>query len=80
MSFIFLKFNRLMIDALSDIEQHGDIGNCPISLFNANLENPCFVCVGDQIQFYATNRAEYDLDKIETEVGIYNLDKIKLDA
>jgi len=56
------------------------IGNCPISLFNANLENPCFVSVGDQIQFYATNRAEYDLHKIETEVGIYNLDKIKLDA
>ncbi|UCD61494.1 MAG: 5-oxoprolinase subunit PxpB [Flavobacteriaceae bacterium] len=55
------------------------IGNCPITLFNANLENPCFVSVGDQIQFYAINRAEYDLHKIETEIGIYNLDKIKLD-
>jgi allophanate hydrolase subunit 1 len=56
------------------------IGNCPISLFNVNLENPCFVSVGDQIQFYAISRAEYDLHKIETEVGIYNLDKIKIDA
>jgi KipI family sensor histidine kinase inhibitor len=56
------------------------IGNCPISIFNVNLENPCFVSVGDQIQFYAITRAEYDLHKIETEVGIYNLDKIKIDA
>ncbi len=56
------------------------IGNCPISLFNVNLENPCFVSVGDQIQFYAITRAEYDLHRIETEVGIYNLDKIKIDA
>ncbi|WP_019669630.1 5-oxoprolinase subunit PxpB [Eudoraea adriatica] len=55
------------------------IGNCPITLFNANLENPCFVSVGDQIQFYAVNRAEYDLHKIETEIGIYNPDKIKID-
>ena len=55
------------------------IGNCPITLFNANLENPCFVSMGDQIQFYAINRAEYDLHKIETEIGIFNLDKIKID-
>ncbi|WP_297794996.1 5-oxoprolinase subunit PxpB [uncultured Eudoraea sp.] len=55
------------------------IGNCPIALFNVNLAKPCFVSVGDQIQFYAVTRAEYDLHKIETEVGIYNLDKIKLD-
>lgn len=55
------------------------IGNCPVTLFNANLENPCFISVGDQIQFYAINRSEYDLHKIEAEVGIYNLDKIKID-
>ncbi len=56
------------------------IGNCPISLFNVNLENPYLVNVGDQIQFYAITRAEYDLHRIETEVGIYKLDKIKIDA
>lgn len=56
------------------------IGSCPISLFNVNLENPCFVSIGDQIQFYNISHAEYDLHKIETEVGIYNLDKIKIDA
>jgi len=56
------------------------IGNCPISLFNVNLENPCFVSVGDQIQFYAITRAEFDLHRIEAEVGIYKLDKIKINA
>ncbi|MGX1929981.1 5-oxoprolinase subunit PxpB [Flagellimonas sp. 2504JD4-2] len=56
------------------------IGSCPIPVFDAKLENPCFVQVGDKIQFYQISRAEYDLHKIETEVGIYKLEKIPLDA
>ncbi len=56
------------------------IGNCPISIFDAKRENPCLVSVGDQIQFYAISRAEYDLHKIEGEVGIYKVEKTKIDA
>ncbi|MEA1787462.1 5-oxoprolinase subunit PxpB [Arenibacter sp. GZD96] len=56
------------------------IGNCSVSMFNAAAENPCFVCVGDKVQFYQISRAEYDLHKIESEVGIYKLEKIKIDA
>ncbi len=56
------------------------IGNCPITLFNAENKNPCFVNVGDKIQFYAISRAEYDLHKIESDIGIYKLEKIQLDA
>ena len=56
------------------------IGNCPVSIFNAGQEKPCLVSVGDQIQFYPISRAEYDLHKIEGEVGIYKVEKIKIDA
>lgn len=56
------------------------IGNCSIPIFNASAEPPCFVRVGDKIQFYQISRAEYDLHKIESEVGIYQLEKIKIDA
>jgi len=56
------------------------IGNCSVSIFNAENEEPCLVNVGDQIQFYSISRAEYDLHKIEGEVGIYKVEKIKLDA
>ena len=56
------------------------IGNCSIPIFDANKEPPCFVNVGDQIQFYSISRAAYDLHKIEGEVGIYKIEKIKLDA
>ena len=56
------------------------IGNCSVSMFNPKNENPCFVNVGDKVQFYSIERAEYDLHKIESEVGIYKLEKIKLDA
>jgi len=38
------------------------------------------VNVGDKIQFYAISRAEYNLHKIEAEVGIYEIDKIEIDA
>jgi len=56
------------------------LGNCPVALFNAKEENPCFVKVGDKVQFFTIERAEYDLYKIEGEVGIYKLEKTKLDA
>lgn len=56
------------------------IGKCPIPMFDLNKENPCFVKVGDKIQFYPISMAEYQLHKIESEVGIYNLEKIVLNA
>lgn len=56
------------------------IGSCPVSMFNINLNPPCFVSVGDKIQFYQISRAAYDLHKIESEVGIYQLEKIEIDA
>jgi KipI family sensor histidine kinase inhibitor len=56
------------------------IGNCPIPLFNPSLKAPCFVKVGDKIQFQQISRAEYDLHKIEGEVGIYKPEKVILNA
>ena len=56
------------------------IGNCSVPIFDATKEKPCFVSVGDQIQFYEISRAEYDLHKIEAEVGIYTPEKIKIHA
>ena len=51
------------------------IGNCSVELFNPQEENPCFVKVGDKVQFYAIEIAEYKLHKIEAEVGIYKHEK-----
>ena len=56
------------------------IGNCSVPIFDATKEEPCFVSVGDEIQFYSVSKAEYDLHKIETEVGIYKPEKIKINA
>jgi len=56
------------------------IGKCPVPMFDVKKENPCFVKVGDKIQFYPISMAEYQLHKIEGEVGIYNLEKKVLDA
>lgn len=56
------------------------IGNCPIPIFNINNDNPCFVNVGDRIAFYQINKGQYELHKIEAEVGIYNIEKIKINA
>ena len=56
------------------------IGNCPIPIFSVDKESPCFVNVGDRIQFYLINRAAYDLHKIETEVGIYNIENLVVDV
>ncbi|RNC89937.1 MAG: 5-oxoprolinase subunit PxpB [Allomuricauda sp.] len=54
------------------------IGNCPIPIFNQNSETPCFIKVGDKVRFVPITRAEYDLLKIEGEVGIFNPKKIEL--
>lgn len=56
------------------------IGRCPVPMFNLNLQNPCFVNVGDKIQFVPIERAEFDLHRIEAEVGIYEPEKVLLDA
>ncbi|WP_405382008.1 5-oxoprolinase subunit PxpB [Maribacter sp. LLG6340-A2] len=56
------------------------IGNCPVPIFNASKDNPCFVNVGDKIEFFEISRAAYKLHKIEAEVGIYQPEKIVLNA
>ncbi|AWX46267.1 Kinase A inhibitor [Flagellimonas maritima] len=56
------------------------IGRCPIPIFNPNLEKPCFVNVGDKIMFHKISKAEYDLHKIEGEVGIYKPENVQLNA
>ncbi|MDC6364811.1 MULTISPECIES: 5-oxoprolinase subunit PxpB [Flavobacteriaceae] len=56
------------------------IGNSPAPLFNPNLKEPCFVKVGDKVQFYEISKAEFDLHKIEGEVGIYKPEKVLLNA
>ena len=56
------------------------IGNCSVSMFSSKNDPPCFVNVGDKVQFHAIEKAEYDLHKIEGEVGIYKLEKTVLDA
>ncbi|WP_375324591.1 5-oxoprolinase subunit PxpB [Flagellimonas sp. GZD32] len=56
------------------------IGNCPVQLFNPKEKLPCFVKVGDKIRFESISKAEYDLHKIEGEVGIYKPEKVVLNA
>jgi KipI family sensor histidine kinase inhibitor len=56
------------------------IGNCSVPIFDVNKKEPCFVSVGDKIQFYEVTKAEHELHKIEAEVGIYKPEKIKIDA
>ncbi|MCO5723437.1 5-oxoprolinase subunit PxpB [Robiginitalea marina] len=48
------------------------IGNCPVPLFNPEAQPPCFISPGDQVRFRAVSPAEYELHKIEGEIGIYN--------
>lgn len=56
------------------------IGNCSVPIFDSKRDDPCLVNVGDKVQFNSIERAEYDLHKIESEVGIYKVEKIKIDA
>lgn len=55
------------------------IGRCSVPMFNAKKKDPCFVSVGDRVQFHAISRSEYELHKIEGEVGIYKLEKSTID-
>lgn len=51
------------------------IGNCPIPIFSVSKDPPCFISVGDRVQFYEISKAEYELHRIEAEVGIYRIEK-----
>ena len=56
------------------------IGRCSVPMFDIKKEDPCFVKVGDKIQFYPISMGEYQLHIIESEVGIYKIEKIGLDG
>ncbi|HUH46684.1 MAG TPA: 5-oxoprolinase subunit PxpB [Arenibacter sp.] len=56
------------------------IGRCSVPMFDIKKENPCFVKVGDKVQFYPISMAEFQLHMIESEVGIYKIEKIGLDG
>lgn len=55
------------------------IGNCPIPIFNVSNDPPCFISVGDRVQFYEISKVEHDLHLIEAEVGIYRIEKEEWD-
>jgi KipI family sensor histidine kinase inhibitor len=57
-----------------------NIGNCPIPLFDATKKTPCFVSVGDKVQFYGINSKEHELHTIQAKVGIFEMEKILLNA
>jgi inhibitor of KinA len=50
------------------------IGNSPIDFFSVNKPNPCFAKAGDKIQFCPISTAEYDLIKIQMEMGQYQIE------
>lgn len=56
------------------------IGRCPVPMFNLKLDPPCFITVGDKVQFVEISRAEYNLHAIEADVGILKPEKEVLDA
>lgn len=56
------------------------IGRCSVPMFDIKKESPGFVNVGDKIQFYPISMAEYQLHIIESEVGIYKIEKIGLNG
>ncbi|UJH67491.1 5-oxoprolinase subunit PxpB [Allomuricauda sp. SCSIO 65647] len=56
------------------------IGNCPIPMFDPGADEPCKIKVGDKIRFQSITRDEYNLHKIEGEIGIFNLKKTTLHA
>ena len=56
------------------------IGNCPVPLFNVSKSNPCFFNVGDKVQFKSISQSEYEHIKIQMDVGIYEPEKVVVDA
>lgn len=51
------------------------LGKCPIPVFDPLREPPSFIALGDSIRFRAVSRAEFDLHRIEAEVGVYDYSK-----
>ncbi len=51
------------------------LGKCPIPIFDAHRQPPSFIALGDSIRFRAVSRAEFDLHRIEAEVGVYDYTK-----
>ncbi|MFS4418667.1 5-oxoprolinase subunit PxpB [Maribacter sp. 2307ULW6-5] len=51
------------------------IGRTFVPLFDASRKEPCFVSVGDKVQFTPISKSAFELHAIEVEVGIYNMQK-----
>ena len=51
------------------------IGNCPVPIFDPEEDPPCLAAPGDLVRFRAVSRGEYELHKLEGEVGIYKYKK-----
>ncbi|MFM1878981.1 MAG: hypothetical protein RLZZ241_1847 [Bacteroidota bacterium] len=51
------------------------IGKCPIPLFDASRNPPCFIAAGDTVRFVSVNRATFDLITLEVAVGVYDYSK-----
>ena len=51
------------------------IGNCPIPLFDPGRKPPFFINLGDAVCFRPVSEAEYNLHRIEAEVGLYSFEK-----
>lgn len=49
------------------------IGNCPVELFNPQLEIPCPFQAGDRIQFYAVSKAEHQEVQEQIKSGNFQL-------
>jgi inhibitor of KinA len=47
------------------------IGNCPLTLFNPVAATPCLLKAGDQIQFKAVDKEEYEAIKAAVTAGNY---------
>ncbi len=50
------------------------IGNSPISFFDVTKKEPCFAKPGDEIQFYAVSKSEYDDIKTLVDAGVYQME------
>lgn len=56
------------------------IGKCPVPLFNAQQDQPCFVKVGDKVQFTPISKAQFEVLTIQAQVGILKPEKEILHA
>ena len=50
------------------------IGNSPVELFDVNNAKPCFVEVGDKIQFKEVSLPKYQLIKIEIDAAVFSIE------